>query len=149
MNNTTNNNTWLRSILLEEKLDGSNFYNWYQKLRIVLKQEGKGYVLRKPLPENLGTNASHAVYDAWNKHYTDVVDVRSLMLGTMSSDLRGQYEKVESPVEIITSLKDESQEQTRVERYDTVKSLIRCKLQEGNPVCRHINVIIGYIKYLD
>jgi len=149
MNNTTNHNDWLRSILWEEKLNGPNFYDWYRKLRIVLKQEGKTYVLRRPLPEKIGTNASHAVRDAWNKHYTDVVDVRSLMLASMESDKRELYETMESPIEIINDLKDNFEERTRVERYDTVKSLLRCKLHEGNPVCRHVNVIIGYIKYLE
>jgi len=41
----------LRSILKKDKLNGTNFTNWYHNLRIVLKQEKREHVLDKPIPD--------------------------------------------------------------------------------------------------
>ncbi|KAK8680811.1 hypothetical protein V6N13_109749 [Hibiscus sabdariffa] len=41
----------LRSLLEKEKLNGINFLNWFQNLRIVLKQERKEYVIEEPVPD--------------------------------------------------------------------------------------------------
>ncbi|KAL1220012.1 hypothetical protein V5N11_028820 [Cardamine amara subsp. amara] len=106
MSKTPHQNSFsFRFVLEKDKLNGSNFLDWYRNLRIVLKQKRKDYVLEKVLPEKLRSNASHAVYDAWNKHYNDVVDVRCLMLATMNSELHKQYENVASPIKMIASLK--------------------------------------------
>ena len=56
-NNNNNNSTMsLRSVLEKDKLTGTNFLDWFQNLRIVLKQERKLYVLDEPLPEELADN---------------------------------------------------------------------------------------------
>ncbi|GJW63252.1 hypothetical protein Tco_0115136 [Tanacetum coccineum] len=43
------NNTTIRSILLAEKLTGSNFTNWYRNLRIVLRYEKKIKFVKQPI----------------------------------------------------------------------------------------------------
>ncbi|KAL4335245.1 hypothetical protein GQ457_07G009750 [Hibiscus cannabinus] len=52
-----NNNLSLRSLLKKEKLNGINFLNWFQNLRIILKRERKKYVIEKPVPDELTINA--------------------------------------------------------------------------------------------
>ncbi|GJS72935.1 hypothetical protein Tco_0705776 [Tanacetum coccineum] len=47
---TTNNNS-IRSILKKEKLNGSNFLDWYRNLRIVLRNKQKLHHLEEALPE--------------------------------------------------------------------------------------------------
>ncbi|KAK8708392.1 hypothetical protein V6N13_059434 [Hibiscus sabdariffa] len=42
-----NNTISLRSLLEKEKLNGINFVDWFHNLRIVLKQERKGYVIEE------------------------------------------------------------------------------------------------------
>ncbi|GKD36736.1 hypothetical protein Tco_1256943 [Tanacetum coccineum] len=42
------NNTTIRSILLAEKLTGSNFTNWYRNLRIVFRYEKKMKFVEQP-----------------------------------------------------------------------------------------------------
>ncbi|KAL1194887.1 Retrovirus-related Pol polyprotein from transposon TNT 1-94 [Cardamine amara subsp. amara] len=138
----------LRSVLEKEKLNGSNFLEWYRNLRIVLKQEKKEYVLEKDLPEKPKSNLPHAERNAWEKHASDRVDVSCLMLATMNSDLQKQYDNVESPIEMITSLKGMFQEQARTERYQTVKTLIECKLPKDSPVSPHVIKMMGYIDNL-
>ena len=50
----------LRSILEKEKLNGTNFIDWYRNLRIVLKQEKKEYVLEVPYPDELAEDATRS-----------------------------------------------------------------------------------------
>ncbi|GJS35693.1 hypothetical protein Tco_0534075 [Tanacetum coccineum] len=47
---TTNNNS-IKSIRKKEKLNGSNFLDWYRNLRIVLRNEQKLHHLEEALPE--------------------------------------------------------------------------------------------------
>lgn len=76
----------LRSVLEKEKLNGTNFIDWYRNLRIVLRQERKEYVLEQPYPNDLLDNASNADRTAYDKHCDDSVNVSCLMLATMSPD---------------------------------------------------------------
>jgi hypothetical protein len=48
---SSNSSFNLRSILEKEKLNGTNFVDWNQNLRIVLRQEKKEYVLDMPYPD--------------------------------------------------------------------------------------------------
>ena len=50
----------LRSILEKDKLNGTNFLDWYRNLRIVLRQERKEYILDQPIPEESAINAHRA-----------------------------------------------------------------------------------------
>ena len=77
----------LRSILEKDKLNGTNFLDWYRNLRIVLRQERKEYILDQPIPEEPAANAPRAQKDAYNKHLNDSVDITCLMLGCMESEL--------------------------------------------------------------
>ena len=42
----------LRSILEKDKLNGTNFLDWYRNLRIVLRQERKEYIPEQPIQRN-------------------------------------------------------------------------------------------------
>ena len=48
----------LGSVLEKEKLNGTNFIDWYRNLRIVLRQEKKEYILEQPYPDDLPDNAT-------------------------------------------------------------------------------------------
>src|SRR5579859_7639577 len=137
----------LRSILEKEKLSGTNFIDWYRNLRIVLKQEKKEYVLEEPCPDEPGANASAADRKAYEKHYDDDVDVSCLMLATMSPELQKQYEDSDA-YNMITGLRGMFENQARVERYNTSKTLFGCKLADGSPVSPHVIKMIGYIEAL-
>ena len=77
----------LRFVLEKEKLNGTNFLDWSQNLRIVLKQERKMYVLDNEISnEPPANNAPRAERDAYSKHLKDSMDVTYLMLTTMNSE---------------------------------------------------------------
>ncbi|GKA03315.1 retrotransposon protein, putative, ty1-copia subclass [Tanacetum coccineum] len=65
------NNTTIRSILLEEKLIGSNFTNWYRNLRIVLRYEKKMKFVEQPIgpapdPETADPDTIDKYYETVN-----------------------------------------------------------------------------------
>ena len=79
----------LHSVLEEEKLNGTNFIDWYRNLRIVL-------LLEQPYPDDLPDNATAADRRAYEKHCDDAVNMSCLMLATMSPDLQKQYEHTDA-----------------------------------------------------
>ena len=111
----------LRSILEKEKLNGTNFMDWYRNLRIVLKQERKEYVLESHYPDDLPDNATAAARRAYEKQTNDYLDVSCLMLATMSSELQKQYENTDA-YNIIVGLRGMFENQARAERFNTSKS---------------------------
>ncbi|KAJ1262316.1 hypothetical protein BS78_09G097200 [Paspalum vaginatum] len=107
----------LRSILYEEKMFGTNFTNWYQNLKIVLKQEKKEYVLEQPFPVDLENGATTTERRAYEKHYNDSLDVGCLMLSTLSPELQKQYEDSDA-YNMIEGLHGMFANSARVERLD-------------------------------
>ena len=57
----------LRSLLDSEKLTGSNFDNWYQKLKIILDHERILYVFIDLAPEEPAPNAHGTILDTYLK----------------------------------------------------------------------------------
>ena len=87
MASNTTSNLSLRSILEKDKLNGTNFFDWYRNLRIVLKQERKEYILDQSVPDEPAANASKAQKDAYSKNLNDSIDLTCLMLGCLDSNL--------------------------------------------------------------
>ena len=85
-NNTQNFS--LRSVLEKDKLNGSNFIDWSQNLRIVLKEEKKLEVFEHPLPNEPARNAIAAQRELFEKKKNDSNDVTCLMLETMSQNYK-------------------------------------------------------------
>jgi hypothetical protein len=137
----------LRSVLEKEKLNGTNFMDWYRTLRIVLKQEKKEYVLDAPLPEPPADGANKATRDAYQTHLDDTLNVSCLMLLSMSSELQKQHENMDA-YDMIMSLKSMFENQARIERYKMSKILFASKLAEGEPVSPHVINMIGRIESL-
>ncbi|KAD3336791.1 hypothetical protein E3N88_32310 [Mikania micrantha] len=143
-----NNSFALRSILDREKLNGTNFMDWYRNLRIVLTQDKKMYVLEGPIPEAPAPNATKAVRDAWAKHFDDAQTVACLMLATMEPNLQHDLEYLKA-YEIIEELKLMFEVQARQEIYDTMISLVNCWMQEGTPVGLHVMKMKGYVERME
>ena len=120
----------LHSVLEKEKLNGTNFIDWYRTLRIVLKQEKKEDVLDAPLPESAADGASKAPRDTHEKHLDDTLNVSCLMLLSMSPELQKQHENMDA-YDMIMSLKSMFENQARIERFKTSKTLFASKLAEG------------------
>ena len=66
-----NTNMNLRNIPFDNKLTGSNFMDWIQNLRIILRQKKLLYVLENPIPSEPVPDDDVAVKDAYQKHSDD------------------------------------------------------------------------------
>ncbi|XP_071739852.1 uncharacterized protein [Rutidosis leptorrhynchoides] len=110
----------LRSVLEKEKLNDTNFLDWYRNLRIVLKVEKKSYILDGPVPEEPPANATKSIRDAWTKHPDDS-----------------------------TELKEMFQQQARQQRFETVRALHACKMAEGTFVSFYVLKMKSYIDQLE
>ncbi|GJT29985.1 zinc finger, CCHC-type containing protein [Tanacetum coccineum] len=76
---TTNNNS-IRTILEKEKLNGSNFLDWYCNLQIVLRNEQKLHHLEEALPEAPPVTSTAAVRNAYTRRVAEQQEVACLML---------------------------------------------------------------------
>ena len=138
----------LKSILEKDKLNGTNFTTWYRNLRIVLKHDKKEHVLEDPLPEEPADNANATTKNAYHKLVDESTEISCLMLACMEPDLQQHFENVEA-YDMIESLKSMFQTQARTERFNVWRSLMDCKLKEGDPLSPHVIKMIGYVQALD
>ena len=70
------------------------------------------------------------------------------MLACMEPNLQQHFENVEA-YDMIESLKSMFQTQARTERFNVWRSLMDCKLKEGDPLSPHVIKMIGYVQALD
>ena len=138
----------LRYILEKDKLNGTNFTNWYRNLRIFLKHDKKEHVLDTPLPDRPDDDATIAVMNAYHKTRDESTEISCLMLAHMEPDLQQQFEDVEA-YDMIENLKRMFQAQAKTERYQVSQALLSCKLKDGDPLSPHVIKMTGYVQSLD
>ncbi|GJW03470.1 zinc finger, CCHC-type containing protein [Tanacetum coccineum] len=110
----------IRSILQQEKLTGSNFMNWYQNLRIVLRSEGKLAHLEQPLiPLPLPVAPQARVLENYKAY------------------------------DMIQELKTMFDEQAKQELFDTVKAFHACKQEEGQTASSYLLKMKSYLDTLE
>ena len=143
----TVHNLSLRTILEKERLNNGNFMDWYRNLRIVLRQEKKSYVLDDPIPDQPDEDNVEAFND-WVKYVEDSVQVSCLMLASMTPDLQKDFEN-HNAYDMITQLKEMFQQQSRVERFETVRALHACRMDETQSVSSYVLKIKSHIDRLE
>ncbi|GJX23833.1 retrotransposon protein, putative, ty1-copia subclass [Tanacetum coccineum] len=132
------NNTTIRSILLAEKLTGSNFKNWYRNLRIVLRYEKRMKFVEQPIgsapdPETTDLDTIDKYYESVNLEK----EVAYLMLLSMSPDLHKTLEKYNA-YDMMKELKTMFEEQAKQELFETVKAFHACKQEDGQSVSSYL-----------
>ncbi|KAK8504635.1 hypothetical protein V6N12_017212 [Hibiscus sabdariffa] len=75
-------------------------------MRIVLNQKRKEYVIKELVPNAPSTKAFRANKHKFKKHMDDILDVRCLVLATMTPELQKQHEYIVA-YEMIQNLKEE------------------------------------------
>ena len=81
------NNLSIRSILDANKLTRPNFIDWFQNLKIVLKQEKNTYVLDDLIPKKPNVEATNEERDAYQVHMDDLKLATCMMLASMALNL--------------------------------------------------------------
>ncbi|GKE17592.1 hypothetical protein Tco_1425169 [Tanacetum coccineum] len=123
----------MRSILEKEKLNGSNFLDWYRNLRIILRNEQKLHHLEEALPEAPPATATSAVRNAYTRRVAEQQEVACLMLVSITPEIQKNLEDC-TAFEILQELKTIFQQQVEQELFETVKAFHACKQEEGQSV---------------
>ncbi|KAK9689917.1 hypothetical protein RND81_09G090700 [Saponaria officinalis] len=130
-NNNNGNNNYMRYILEKEKLNGTNFLDWYRNLRIVLTIEKKEHVLETPLPDEPTEDATVAAINAYNRQKEISKEVACVMLASMTPELKKQFEFTEAYA-MVQELK--------------TRAILDAKLEKNKPVGPHVLRLIGLFK---
>ncbi|KAJ0923663.1 putative RNA-directed DNA polymerase [Helianthus annuus] len=121
--------------------------DWYRNLKIVLRAEKKAFVLEGPIPEAPAANTG-AARRTWEKHVDDSQDVTCLMLAMMIPELQKNLENL-GAYEMSEQLKNMFQQQARHERFEVMRSLITCRMQEGTSVSAHVLKMKSFVDQLE
>ncbi len=143
----TQSNFSLLSMVNREKLNGQNFLDWSQALRIALRYEDKEYLIDHDLPY-LDEESTEDEKEAYNKHDTESRKVACIMMASMTSELQKSFDNMGS-FELMEQLREMFQQQAKQERYEVVESLMKCKQSDNTPVCTHVRKMKTYIDRLD
>ncbi|GJX81018.1 zinc finger, CCHC-type containing protein [Tanacetum coccineum] len=146
-NQTTNNNS-IRSILDKEKLNGSNFLDWYRNLRIVLRNEQKLHHLEEALPEAPPATATAVVRNAYTCRVAEQQEVACLMLVSLTPKIQKNLED-RTAFEILQELKTMFQQQAEQELFETVKAFHACKQEEGQSVSTYVLKMKAYLDQME
>ncbi|GJW42452.1 hypothetical protein Tco_0071251 [Tanacetum coccineum] len=120
----------LRSTIENEKLNESNFLNWYINLRITFKYEGNLHNMDSPLPNHHATPEQIIAYQAL---FAGEEKVALLMLACMTPDLQKEMDNC-TAFDMTNELKNMFQIQASQELHDTQMRLNTCKMDGGQSV---------------
>ncbi|WRX17143.1 hypothetical protein QQP08_009630 [Theobroma cacao] len=138
---------WIESILDANKLTGPNFLNWFQNLKIILKQEKKFYVLDTSIALVPVADASVENKEAYQCHKDDDDQAACVMLASMTPELQNEHEHMDVQ-SMILHLRELFDKEGRIERYEISKELFRCKMEKGSSVRPHVLKKIELIERL-
>ena len=144
---SSSHNFSLLNICSKVVMDGSNYNDWIRNIKMALRFEDKEYVLEKELKELDESKATPEEYAAYKKHYDDATKVACIMVATMSPELQRYYEDY-WPFEMNKDLMEKYHKRARQEKFEVVKSLMACKMKEGESVVSHVQRMQRYIERL-
>ncbi|GKC94495.1 hypothetical protein Tco_1159937, partial [Tanacetum coccineum] len=136
------------SILKKEKLNGSNFLDWYHNLRIVLRNEQKLYHLEEALLEVPPATATAVVRNAYTRRVAEQQEVSCLMLVSMTPEIQKNLED-RTAFEILQELEIMFQQQAEQELFETVKAFHACKQEEGQSVSTYVLKMKAYLDQME
>ena len=149
MTNSNEQTLFLRYILEKDKLNETNFVDWYKNLRTVLKSERKLYVLEGPLPMAPSSRSTMATREAFKRHYDDSHDVAYLMLSTMVPELWKPLAGMVCPYKISEHLKGKFAGLVSQYVHNATMALITTKLPKEDPVAPHALEFMGNVERLE
>ncbi|GJR28707.1 retrotransposon protein, putative, ty1-copia subclass [Tanacetum coccineum] len=142
------NHSAFRSMFDNEKLSGTNFNDWFARLKLVLRVEKKMHIIEQPLPPPPAPISEPNVVAEWTKQYDAHTEIACLMLGSMTPKLHRQFE-LYYPYDMIQELRSMFEKQAGVEKFDLIQSFHACKQEEGKPVADYVLKMKGYVEKLE
>ncbi|GJT17314.1 hypothetical protein Tco_0876020, partial [Tanacetum coccineum] len=142
------NHSAFRSMFDNEKLSGTNFNDWFARLKLVLRVEKKMHIIEQPLPPPPAPISEPNVVAEWTKQYDAHTEIACLMLGSMTPELHRQFE-LYYPYDMIQELRSMFEKQAGVEKFDLIQSFHACKQEEGKLVVDYVLKMKGYMEKLE
>ena len=103
-----------RSLL---RADGSNFIDWYQDLRHVLRVNDILYVIKELLGDKPGAFASQEEDNAYHERRDMFITIQCTMTSCMAPERRSRFEDLK-PYDMVDELKALFIEQIRLMKYE-------------------------------
>jgi hypothetical protein len=140
--------SFAKALLGEGAFDGTNFQEWETYLRVVLGYERILYTLDRPL-EPEPPCSFQKQWDLWKTRRDDSIIAGSIMLTSMTPQLRRQCDGLD-PFHMMERLRDmHSSFRLRMDRYEIMKSLSRSQMSENMPIHLHVQDMITYFERLN
>ena len=134
-------NLSLQSLLDSEKLTGSNFDNWYRKLKIVIEYKQILYVITDPEPEEPTPNTWGTVRDTYLKWLNNLTTVCYIMRASMNDEFSQKFEEAQ-PEKMLQVLRESFDIPDDVEWYKTSCTIFNTRMREGASVTDHVLYMI-------
>ena len=125
----------------ELKTDGSNFIDWYQRLRGILISNDLLYVIQEPLGDEPGDSASEDDDDYRNRRDISIT-VQCAMLYSMEYELRSCFSNTNA-YEMVDELKALFAPQVRVMKYEYLDKFLSTKMEENTCLESHLATMHG------
>ena len=119
------------------KKDGSNFSNWYHRLRALLVKNEMLHVMHYPLGDKPGIDASEDEDDDYRSRSDDHISVQVVMLQSMDDELRVHFEKTNA-YDMLAQLRTLFAGQVNLMRYRYIDLFLSIKMEDGEDILVHI-----------
>jgi hypothetical protein len=119
------------------KPDGSNFIDWYQCLRSLLKQSNAFFTIIEPLGLGPDDDADEVEEDAFRDRWDYYTLAESIILSSMEPKMRDWFYTTESNL-MIKDLKRHFESQVRLMVYDHLNEFYSFKMEEHKIVGLHL-----------
>ncbi|KAL0427661.1 UNVERIFIED_CONTAM: hypothetical protein Slati_2940900 [Sesamum latifolium] len=131
------------------KFNSTNYNDWLRNLRIILDFKNQGYVLDKPLPTAFPEGSSPEECLTFEKWHEDNRKVCSIILASMTNEIRKQYDRLEDVPLIMLCMKEVYAVPDRPIRYATIKAFFGTKMAEGSSVQSHGVKMLSLVEKLE
>ena len=129
----------LGSFLFDEKLksDGSNFINWYQRLRDTLDSNNLLYVIYKTVRRYTRDSAGENDNGDYHDRRSLSIEVQNTMLHSMESELRVRFSNTDA-YEMVDGLKALFASQVRIMKYELRDKFLSAEMEENSRLESHL-----------
>ena len=124
------------------KVDGSNFVDWYLRLRTVLKRANILFVIEEHVGDPPGNNMDEQIMLDYHARRRTYSIVKSVLEVCMSHELRDQFEETDT-FDMIDMLKSMFMNQFRVARFELENKFLSTKMEENTCLKTHLAKMHG------
>jgi hypothetical protein len=121
----------------KQKIDGSNFPDWYQRLRTVLMQNNMLPMIDEPLEEAPRDNANIDDYDDYHDNRDNTVAVLTMMSSSMEPQMKERYQNL-NPYVMVDVLKSLFAPQVRLISFECLREFLSTKMEENTCLVSHL-----------